>query len=181
MKLSLIADSAANRRFVLLSPPGVALRGAFRRVEGDSDRRQELLQDMQRLRGRIYLQDGAITEDELTADGRHIQPIDEESWHLLILGPRDRVVGCTRYLQHHASTPYNRLRVRTAALANSERWSEPLRRAVEGELETARKHGFSFVEVGGWAIDDSLREVRTQSVASCSLTPGRMSSVAASA
>lgn len=157
MKLSLTTDSTSNRRFVLLAPAGVAPRGAFRHVEGDPGWRQELMADMQRLRGRIYLQDGAITPDELTSDGRHLQPIDEESWHLLVLSVSGRVLGCTRYLQHHASTPYNRLRVRTAALAYSEQWSDSLRHAVEHELETARQNGFSYVEVGGWALDESVR------------------------
>lgn len=157
MKLSLNADATANRRFILLAPAGYAPRGAFRNVEGDAGWRQELLADMQRLRGRIYLEDGAISREELTPDGRHLQTIDQESWHLLIVGTTGRVLGCTRYLQHHASTPYSRLRVRTAALARSEQWSESLRRAVERELETARQTGFSYVEVGGWALDESLR------------------------
>jgi hypothetical protein len=157
MKLCLNADSAASRRFVLLPPPGIHLRGAFRQIEGNSRHRQELLHDMQRLRGRIYLQDGAISQTDLTPDGRHIQAIDDESWHLLIVSASNRVVGCTRYLQHAATTPFDRLRVRSAALARCERWSEPLRRSVERELETARKNGFSYVEVGGWAIDESMR------------------------
>jgi hypothetical protein len=157
MNLSLTADHNSKRQFMLLAPAGVTPRGAFRHVEGDPGWRRELLADMQRLRGRIYLQDGAISQQELTADGRHIQTIDDESWHLLVVGEGGRVLGCTRYLQHHASTPYSRLRVRTAALAHSEEWSEPLRRAVERELATARRHGFSYVEVGGWALDKSLR------------------------
>lgn len=157
MKLSLTAENDTDRRFILLAPAGVAPRGAFRQIKGDPDRRQELLAEMQRLRGRIYLNDGAITRRELTADGRHVQAIDEYSWHLLVLGNSGRVLGCTRYLQHHPSTPYNRLRVRTAALAQSEQWSEKLRRAVEDELATARQNGYSYVEVGGWALDESLR------------------------
>jgi hypothetical protein len=157
MKLTLTNDSTTNRRFILLAPAGAAPRGTFRHVEGDPGWRQELMADMQRLRGRIYLYDGAINQDELTADGRHIQPIDEESWHLLVLSSNGRVLGCTRYLQHHASTPYSRLRVRTAALAHSEQWREGLRCAVEKELENARQSGFSYVEVGGWALDETLR------------------------
>jgi hypothetical protein len=157
MKLSLTSDPTTHRRFVLLSPPGMPLNGAFHRVAGDTGLRDELLSDMQRLRGRVYVEDGAISQQDLTSDGRHVQPIDEVSWHLLILNRYDRVVGCTRYLQHHPSTSFNRLRVRTAALARSEQWSHRLRRAVESELEIARHNGFSFVEVGGWALDASVR------------------------
>jgi hypothetical protein len=157
MKLNLIADQSTRRRFILLSPPGMPLSGTFQHVEGDPDWRQELLADMQRLRGRVYVEDGAILKRELTPDGRHVQAIDEKSWHLLILNGSNRVVGCTRYLQHAASTSFNRLRVRTAALARSEQWREPLRRAVETELEIARRNSFSYIEVGGWAIDESVR------------------------
>jgi hypothetical protein len=113
--------------------------------------------DMQQLRGRIYLHDGAISPDELTSDGRHVQPVDEYSWHLLVLSDAGRVLGCTRYLQHHPSTPFNRLRVRTAAQDQPAEWTSVLRHAVESELETARQQGFSYVEVGGWALDESLR------------------------
>ena len=157
MKLSLSADPTTNRRFMLLAPSGVTPKGSFRHVQGNSGWRDGLLTDMQRLRGRIYLSDGAITASELTPDGRHVQPIDDHSWHLLVVSGNGRVLGCTRYLQHHYSTPYNRLRVRTAALAHSEQWSEALRRSVERELETARRNRFSYVEVGGWALDESLR------------------------
>ena len=157
MKLSLTADSTSTRQFILLAPAGVTPRGTFRHVTGDSTSRQSLLAEMQRLRGRIYLNDGAISHRELMPDGRHVQAIDDQSWHLLLINNRGRVLGCTRYLQHHASTSYSRLRVRTSALAESERWGEPLRLAVETELASARDVGFSFVEVGGWALDESVR------------------------
>ena len=157
MKLCLNTNPAASRRFVLLPPPGAHLGGAFRHIERNSGYRQELLHDMQRLRGRIYLQDGAISHADLTPDGRHVQAIDEESWHLLIISASNRVLGCTRYLQHDATTEFDHLRVRMAALARCARWREPLRCAVEGELEAARKKGFSYVEVGGWAIDERVR------------------------
>jgi len=157
MKLDLTADSSVNRRFILLSPPGLPVGDTFRHIDADVGWRQELLSDMQRLRGRVYLHDGAISEQDLTMDGRHVQRTDEEAWHLLILNPANRVVGCTRYLQYSASTSFNRLRIRSAALARSEQWSKPLRRAVESELEDARRNGFSYVEVGGWALDESVR------------------------
>ncbi len=157
MKLSLKADPSNNRRFILLSPPGFTDSNSFHNISTDADWRQELMHDMQRLRGRIYLQDGAITERDLTSDRRHVQQIDDESWHLILLNPYNRVVGCTRYLQHSATTSFNNLRVRTAALARAESWSGKLKSAVESELETARRNGFSYVEVGGWALDESVR------------------------
>jgi hypothetical protein len=157
MKLSLTTDPSINRRFVLLSPPGMPSSGPFSHADVDPSRRQALLAEMQRLRGRVYFQDGVISDKDLTADGRHCQPMDEESWHLLILNSNNNVVGCTRYFRHSSSISFNRLHVREAALARSEEWSGPLRWSVERELETARQRGFSYIEVGGWALDESVR------------------------
>jgi hypothetical protein len=157
MKLGLASESNTQRRFALIAPAGVAPRETFDHVIGDSDWRQHMLSEMQRLRGRIYWADGAIKATDLTRDGRHVQAIDEASWHLLILGENDRVLGCTRYFQHKFAPNFRELRVRSAALATDNRWSGHLRLAVERELDRARHNGFSYVEVGGWALDESVR------------------------
>jgi hypothetical protein len=157
MNLTLATQSTQNRRFVLLSPVTVPLGGAFQQAEPDDDWRDRLLLEMQRLRGRVYLEDGAVSEDDLTIDGRHFDAADDRAWHLLILTPEDRVVGCLRYMLYPASTPFNRLRVSSAALARTEQWSTFLRCAVEKEIETARQSRFSYVEIGGWALDQSVR------------------------
>src|SRR5271165_2580556 len=110
MNLGLNSESDTSRQFLLLAPPKASLGQTSLRAENDPGRRQQLLADMQRLRGRIYLQDNAITREDLTDDGRHVQEIDEESWHLLIVNTNGRLVGCTRYLQHTPSTRFRRLR-----------------------------------------------------------------------
>lgn len=115
------------------------------------------MESMQRLRGRIYLEDGAITRDELSADGRHILKTDEQSWHLLVCSAQGRVLGCTRYLQHNGSVSFNQLRVRTAAVAQCPHWGPKLRASVEHELGRARAAGFPFVEIGGWALAPEIR------------------------
>ncbi|HVW86778.1 MAG TPA: hypothetical protein VHB50_18965, partial [Bryobacteraceae bacterium] len=107
--------------------------------------------------GRLYLEDGAIGQNDLSADGRHILPTDEQSWHLLSINSAGKIVGCTRYLQHQKNTRFDDLRVRHAALAESDVWGARLRAAVEEELSNARKAGFSYVEVGGWAMDYEIR------------------------
>ena len=93
--------------FVLLTPKSFA--GAMRRVDRDPDRHQHLLRQAQRLRGSVYLADGAIQAGQLTNDGRHIQPADSQSWHLLTLDYRGAVVGCTGYRPHSAEARYEDL------------------------------------------------------------------------
>ena len=53
------------------------------RIHNDDSHYHRLLHDAQRLRGRVYLEDGAISEAQLTSDGRHWQPLDATSWHVL--------------------------------------------------------------------------------------------------
>src|SRR5262245_53513704 len=57
---------------------------------------EEVLTAIQRLRGSIYVQSGAIPVDALDEVGRHRSVVDEESWHLYILGPAGQLLGCVR-------------------------------------------------------------------------------------
>jgi hypothetical protein len=93
----------------------------------------------------------------LTDDGRHVLPIDDQSWHLLLMDRRGSVAGCKRYLVHPASAHFRDLRIANSALAESAEWGPALRFAVESELVAARKLGFSYVEIGGWAMADHFR------------------------
>jgi len=53
-----------------------------------------MLARLQRLRGSVYLEDGAITEADLTPDGRHLSPVDERAWHVLAVEAGGQVRGC---------------------------------------------------------------------------------------
>ena len=112
---------------------------------------------MQRLRGRLYLQDGAIEPWELSPDNRHQTPADEESWHLLALSPTGQICGCARYREHGHLDPISNLSVAASPLANSDKWEPLLTSAVASEIELARRINYSFVEVGGWALTDEFR------------------------
>jgi hypothetical protein len=157
MKLTLPGNSLSNRQFVLLAPIETRLPEVFRITEIDSECHSKMLDEVQRFRGRVYLAEGAISKSNLTPDGRHWQAIDSMCWHLLLLGPDERVMGCLRYHLHYGPTSFEDLSVRTAAIAKSEEWSESFRRAVVAELDIAQASRFSFAEVGGWALDEDLR------------------------
>lgn len=111
---------------------------------------------MQRLRGRIYVEDGALQPAQLTPDGRHILSSDLKSWHLLIRQNQE-VAGCMRYLAHSGNTPFHELGVASSAPARCSRRGPRIREAVERELRLACKLRVGFGEVGGWAVDNHLR------------------------
>ena len=146
-----------HRSFVLLAPPDEPTTRCSKNITLASDLHSHLLTEVQRLRGRVYLQDGAIKERDLDVRARHIQPADAKSWHLITLGSGGRVIGCTRFRRHSMPVWWGQLAVRQAPIAQSEEWGVRFRVSIEAELAVARRAGFSYVEVGGWALAKEIR------------------------
>jgi hypothetical protein len=149
-----------NYRFQLLAPPDTPCGGAFGRPTIDKQLYDQYLASVQRLRGRVYLKDGAIRESELDDDGRFCMPGDRRSWHFLLVDSAHHVIGGARYLVHSHSVGFDQLRLRHSALANDARWASKVRCAVEEDLTTAREKDFSYVEIGGWALAEEWRGTR---------------------
>ena len=56
-----------------------------------------------------------------------------------------------------SGTCFDDLRISESALASSDLWGGRLRAAVEQDLRDAAASGFSYIEVGGWAIAEKVR------------------------
>ncbi|MBL8173222.1 MAG: hypothetical protein JNK48_01045 [Bryobacterales bacterium] len=151
------ASSQARRKLVLLAPEGARIPEKFRNRKDDSRSRTHLLAELQRLRGRVYLEDGAIKPRDLTSDKRHIQTADEESWHILVADENNRVSGCARYLSHSAFARIEDLGVSSAPIVTSPLTRLWARAAIDAQLQDARDRGLGYVEVGGWALTEELR------------------------
>jgi hypothetical protein len=104
-----------------------------------------------------YLEIGALDPSQLCQDGRLIHAADDQSWHLMTLDESGDVMACLRYLVHPNSVPFSQLTIAHSALAQSPTWGPKFKIAVEAELKQARARGCSYVEMGGWAITESLR------------------------
>jgi hypothetical protein len=158
-KMDLIQRSPLRERsFLLLAPASARLEHFSGHVKHSNKLHAEFVASMQRLRGDIYHQEGAISAASLTSDGRHVQPCDDDSWHLLSLDRQKQVRGCARFRLHSNSVGYDQLGIRDAAIAESGKWGGKLRASVNAELEVARHAGFSYVELGGWALAGELRK-----------------------
>ena len=151
------AEMTNRGKLILLAPSGADVSRGFRSVEPNPARREGWLAAMQRLRGAVYLADGAIDCRQLTVDGRHRLAIDQHSWHLLSVDECGEVCGCVRYYAHPNTVTFNDLWVRDAAVATSPEWGSHFIRAVDAEIRQARWRNISYVEVGGWAISPSHR------------------------
>src|SRR5258708_12546926 len=106
------------------------------------------------------LEDGAVTPEDLTADGRHISPADAQAWHVLSVDPGGNVRGCARYLSHGNRVSFPDLVVRNSALAGHPVWGDKLRQAIENDVALARRRRISYVDVGGWALHKTPRSTR---------------------
>jgi len=146
-----------ERRLVLLAPPDTNVPSTFKRHQLDPVRHRDLVKEMQGLRGGIYLADGALRRDQLSPDGRHQTAEDLRSWHLLMLNRDHRVSSCVWYLEHHAPSSIQELRVRTCPLNGDHPLRTRLQSAVHDELSKAQKHGLRYAEVGGWAVSKHSR------------------------
>jgi hypothetical protein len=142
---------------MLLAPSEALVPAAFPAVDVNPKRHEEILAQLQRLRGSVYLHDGAITSAQLSSDGRHILGIDSASWHLVSVQPDGRVTGCARYRAYGKKTQPEHLTAWRSALARDRTWRGTLHMALEAEISLARKRQVDYVEVGGWAIAEDMR------------------------
>jgi hypothetical protein len=149
--------ASVDERLVLLAPPQAVVPPHFRNVTYDDAKHRELVREMQRLRGSVYLEEGNVRNDQLTDDGLHATPEDARSWHLLMRDRGGRVSACAWYMEHDNSATINSLRVRNCPLARVGDWSDRLREAVEAELAKARRDQLRYAEVGGWAVSRERR------------------------
>lgn len=150
--------AAASDRIVFVAPSEAAVSDTFHRVEVDGDRHRQYVRDVQRMRGSIYMKDGALQSYQLTPDGLHQTPEDETSWHMLLLDRHQRVAACALYLEHdYNDVTFDDLRARHCPLNNEPEWAPAVERAIESELERARREQLHYVELGGWAVSEESR------------------------
>jgi hypothetical protein len=137
---------------MILAPAEGEVPDTFLQVEEDANLHETLLAQMQTLRGARYLKDGAITAPELSSDGRHRLPVDEKSWHLLVLNRGGSVCGGARFRRTSNRIGFSELGVGASSMAQSDLWGMKLRAAVEADLELARRRDVAYFEFGGWAV-----------------------------
>jgi hypothetical protein len=144
--------AAIDKRLILLAPPGSHVPSHFKSVQADPLQHLSLVQQVQRLRGAVYLDDGAVARAQLSPDGRHQTPEDARSWHLLIRNPHGKLSSCAWYMEHRDAASLQDLRARNCPLARDASTRAALEQAVESELARARRERLRYAEVGGWAV-----------------------------
>jgi hypothetical protein len=146
------------RKLLLLAPPGARIPESLNhdKVSCNARRYEDYVEEVQRLRGRIYLEDGAIPKSQLV-DGRHVTESDCMSWHLLVLDHAGNICGCVRYRDHGGPVEFSELTAAQSSLASCPEWGSRMRAAVQDELLLSEALELPFVEIGGWALDPEIR------------------------
>jgi hypothetical protein len=142
---------------MLLAPSEALVPRSFPAVDVSPERHEKILAQLQRLRGSVYLHDGAITSTQLSSDGRHVVGVDSASWHVVSVQADGRVTGCARYRAYGKNAQPEHLTAWRSALARDWTWRGTLHMALESEISLARKRKVDYVEVGGWAIAEDMR------------------------
>src|SRR5262245_12289154 len=138
-----------QRILALLAPSLASVPPIFREPEDNGEHHAKYLAKVQQLRGRIYLDDGAIEPWQLTPDARHCVAADQTSWHVVALDGKT-VTGCARLQLFSPAASFTDLGVAKSAQARCHIWGENLRRSVRAELDRAQTDCLGFVEAGGW-------------------------------
>jgi hypothetical protein len=149
--------ASANERIVFVAPSTACVSDLFQDVEASQDLHREFVRDVQRLRGSIYLKDGAIQAHQLSPDGLHKTAEDDASWHMLLLDRNQRLTACALYTEHDDTVTMEDLRAGKSPLTQNDEWSPKLRTAIQSELDEARRDRLQFVELGGWAVSEHVR------------------------
>jgi hypothetical protein len=149
--------ASVDERIVLLAPSTASVSDFFNNVDVNVKRHEQFVRDVQRFRGQIYLHDGAIGPEELSPDGLHKTPEDDEGWHVLLVNKDQEIKACALYLEHENTVAADTLRVRHSPLAQQEEWRPKLWGAVKSEIARARREKLQYVELGGWAVAQESR------------------------
>lgn len=143
-------------RYTLLAPVGWRLEHRFREVVVDPSAHLNLIADLQRFRGKAYLSDGALRPDQLTADGRHLQAADEDSWHLVVQNDQGDLIACARYYLLREPL-FESTSISKSALARRPEWRAKVKRVFDDSITGAKRRGAQFAELGGWCVANEAR------------------------
>jgi len=146
-----------EQRLILVPPPDLTVPATFENAVADPDLREALVRQAQRLRGSIYLSDGAIRQADLSHDGRHRTAEDARSWHLLFLNKANQISSCAWYLEHTQLPSFEHLRVSHCPLTRMDGWQRCISDAVQQDIARAGRAGLNYAELGGWAVAPESR------------------------
>ncbi len=155
-----------DNHFLLLAPANARIPNVFSRVEENKQAHETWLKQAQQLRGRVYLEDGAITQDDLDNTGRHISRHDECSWHFLVLDAEEHLRGvmrCQFWYPQQKLPEISEMHLYPLL----ERMKQPTREQYQNSIKAfiaAQQTKNCFFEVAGLAVESSSQGITVGSM-----------------
>ena len=151
------ASTVANRqqwKLTLLTPVLNQTPNAHQGLRAHPVKYAQLLRDIQTMRGEVYREYEPIAA-QLLGDGRHYDPLDEKSWHIVLHTPTGYILGSSRY--RVIEDRFEDLAVSHSALASSPEYGPLLKTAVQHHIGQAISSGVRYGEAGMWALRPEAR------------------------
>jgi hypothetical protein len=135
---------------------------------------QEVIEEIQRFRGYVYVQDKAIPSSALDEQGRHYSEYDYRAWHIIFRERRQELCGAIRvglvdygdYGDTEESDPLQVLQFLSHIPSDTK---APLETAVRRFLDNCRTLAPSICEPGAWAVAEDVRKSRVAPILAASI------------
>lgn len=146
--------SRAGLQFKILAPGLSDVPDDFANRQMEPEFHQRLLSDVQMVRG-LALKECGTAGYYLLPDGRHFQPVDANSWHILLQDETGKTLGCARY--RHVSGGPEHTSASQSSISQLNPYGAALKSGIKQLMATARERAKQFGEVGGWALRQESR------------------------
>jgi hypothetical protein len=141
----------------VIAPRGADVPQTFPNVTSEADLHRSMIEMIQRFRGEVYVDDGAIPASDLDVHGRHCSPYDEQSWHFFTFDPEMRVTSCLRLIPYTERIHLSDLRMDEVVNRLSPAEQARYRGAVGAFIDSAFGARLGLAESGAWAIHKDMR------------------------
>jgi hypothetical protein len=144
-------------RLELIAPERCPVDPAFTRVSTDHRAYRRRLDELQRFRGGVYVDEGFLRRQDLDTTGRHYSALDRRRWHLLVVNAADDIKACVS-LRFYSKVPdVERLTLHEVLHRSTGGRLAMYQRAVRQLMDESADKGLTFGEVGGWAVSPDVR------------------------
>ena len=149
-----LAISTEALQFKILAPAAADVPPHFNRRRVDASLHEFLTAAVQSVRA-LALSECLPKGAGAFPNGRHVQPVDGESWHVLLQNGCGDTLGCARYRPVRGNV--DQFGALSSAIGSSPRYGTVLRSALERLVFEADRRNKFYGEAGGWALRPEIR------------------------
>lgn len=112
---------------------------------------------IRRLRGKVFLADGAVTQEHLDESGSYHTSLDHRAWHIYLAGNDGEVPACCTLMLHRNVVEVQELRISELLCHIQDDRRGLYESAIQSLIREAARLNVGFGEAAAWAIDQKFR------------------------